>query len=311
MKKVKFNWKSFGRKLKTGWSKNNQMVLAVIAGTCAIAAVVDAVRKSKKVIEITEERRDKLDDLTEELRDEVITRDEFRKKQFEVNCMSAKEYALCYGSTLCLLLLSVGSTACNYKISIGKQAALLGAYKALELKSSEFSDKVKDLVGEKKFNEIKTAVTKDNIARTEIPEDIKAPEYEKDADGNFLTKAYMYPCWEDQTGRPFMSSSSSISMAMSKAAVYCFNNGRISLNKICEFLDPNGVYLPPCTYGEMFGFRDSDLVSNYCSKDPDPAKNVALPYYTRPIEVDGFDHSFTALIFDKNPANLTVDESHG
>ena len=294
-----FSLKGLGKKAKLGWSKNNQKILALIAGACAIGAVFEAVRATPKALAIKEARKEDLEKLTENLQIEKITKEEFQKKQWEINLQSAKEYACCYGTTVCLLILSVGSTACNYKISIGKQAALLGAYKALESRSNEFIEKAKEVVGDKKFDEIKTSVVKDHIDKAEIPEGIKAPEYEKDADGNFLAKQYMYPCWEDESGRPFMNSVSGIDIAMRKASAKCFSRDSITLNEIYELLDPNGVYLYPNGFGETHGFISSQLNSE-----------KLIPYHTRPVDREGFDHSFTAIIFDANVVLLTVDEDY-
>lgn len=296
MKKPEFNFRKAGKQLKTCWNRNNQMVLAVVAGACAIGAVVEAIRATPKATKIADDRRDRLDTLTLELQDGEISQKTYQKEVKEANWRAAKEYALCYGTTLGLLILSVGSTACNYRVSIGKQAALIGAYKALESKSDAFVEKAKEIVGEKKIDEIRNAVVKDHLDKADIPETIKAPEYEKDADGNFLAKPYMYPCWEDQTGRPFMSSVSRIDAAMRKASGICYSRGEISLNDIFEILDPNGMYLPPTAFGESHGFVDTDLDSE-----------KMLPYHTRAIDKDGFDCSFTALMFDREPVNLVID----
>ena len=294
-----FNLKKAGRYLRAGWNKNNQKILAVVAGACAIGAVVEAIRATPKANQIAEARRDELEDLSIRLQEEEINSEEHQKLVKETNFRAAKEFALCYGTTMCLLILSVGSTACNYKISIGKQAALLGAYKALEAKSGELIEKTKEIVGEKKFDEIKTGVVKDHLDKAEIPASIKPPEYEKDADGNFLAKQYMYPCWEDESGRPFMSSVSTIDTAMRKASARCFARDSITLNEIYEILDPNGVYLYPNGFGETHGFISSQLNSE-----------KLIPYHTRPVDREGYDHSFTAIIFDANVVCLTFDEDY-
>lgn len=294
-----FNFRKAGKFIKTGWSKNNQKVLALMAGAFAIGAVVEAIRATPKASKIAEARKGDLDDLSMQLQDDEITTEEYQKKQREVNFRAAKEYALCYGTTAALLILSLGSTACNYRVSIGKQAALIGAYKALEVKSSEFMEKAKEVIGEKKIDEIKTSIVKDHVNKADIPNGIKAPEYEKDADGNFLAKQYMYPCWEDQSGRPFMNSATGIDIAMRKASARCFSRGEITLNEIFEFLDPNGVYLTPNKFGESHGFIDRDLNSE-----------KVIPYHTRAIDRDGYDHSFTAIFFDVEPANLNVDPDY-
>lgn len=303
---LKGNWKGFdvkkfGKGAKACWNKNNQVFLAILAGSCAIGAVVEAIRAMPKASKIMEERRDEIDTLTMDLQDGEISAEEFKKETREVNIRAAKEYALTYGTTMALLILSLGSTACNYKISIGKQAALIGAYKALELKSGDFIEKTKEIVGEKKFEDIKSGIIKDQISKADIPDSIKAPEYEKDADGNFLAKQYLYPCWDSYTARPFMSSVSQIDLAMRKAADICCdrNEGSISISDINELLDPNGTYLPRSDAGDTHGFIASTVKDN----------NYSIPYKTKAIDVPGYDHAFTAIIYTVDPAKLWTDDS--
>ena len=293
----KINVKSLGKKLKTGWNKNNQTILAVMAGACAIGAVIEAARSTPKAMVIRDGRTAELEAATKELQEGTITQEEFRKKQFDINLMTAKEYACCYGTTACLLILSVGSTACNYKISIGKQAALLGAYKALEARSSEFMEKAKEVVGEKKIDAIKKGIVKDHIEKADIPESIKDPEYEKDENGNYVNKPYAYPCWEDGTGRAFPSNATQIKEGMVKAAEICKRNDKISINQINEILDPTGRYLPPCKLGEH-GFIAQDLVDDYSR----------LPYSLIAVNKEGYNHAFTAIVWDTDPVDLNLGD---
>lgn len=296
------NFRKVGRSLKTCWNKNNQVILAVVAGTCAVGAVFESGKATLKATKIHEERKEKIDKLTIRLQEGKISASDYKAKTRAVNFRAAKEYALTYGTTCALLALSLGSTACNYKISIGKQAALLGAYKALELTSGEFSDKVKEVVGDKKFDEIRHGIIKDQLDKAEIPDTIKPPEYEKDADGNFLAKQYLYPCWDAQSGRPFMGSVSAIDTAMAKASNICIdrNESQITFNEIYELLDPTGIYLPANDFGETYGYLASDLKNN----------GYRIPYHTRAMDKEGYDHSFTALIFDLPPVNLVIDNDY-
>ena len=306
----KFNLKSVGRGMKKGWDKNGQLICALVAAGCTVAAVVEAVKVGPVAVKIKEERQNELDILTADLQDGEISQEEYKKQVKETNVEAAKEYAYAFAPTAGFLMVSLASTAFGYKISMGKQAMLLAGYKALEYKSDQFIAKTKEIVGEKKLDEIKTAVIKDDIEKADIPDSIKAPEYEKDKDGNFLAKAYMYPCWDSEFGRPFMNSVSGIDMAMTKAATYCYSHEQISLSKIFEYLDPSGTYLKPTDRSDQYGFRDSDLITLKESYDiSNPDKKWALPYHTKAIEVDGYDHAFTAVVFDVCPHDLTADES--
>lgn len=306
----KFSFEKVGRSVKKSWDKNGQLICAIVAAGCAVAAVVEAVKVGPVASKIKEQRQDEIDILTADLQDGEISQEEYKKQMKDVNIEAAKEYVCAFAPTVGLLSLSLASTAFGYKISVGKQAMLLAGYKALEYKSDEFMAKAKEVIGEKKIDEIKSAVIKDDIEKADIPDSIKAPEYETDKDGNYLAKAYLYPCWDSEFGRPFMSSISSISMAMSKASTYCYTHEQITLNKIFEYLDPSGLYLKPTERGDSYGFRDSDLISVKDSYDiSNPDKSLTLPYRTKAIEVAGYDYAFTALVFDVCPKDLTSDES--
>lgn len=297
MRKANLNIKTIGRSIKRGWNKNGQLVCAVLAGACAIGAVVEAVKAGPKAVKIRKEYEAAIKVATDDLKDGAISDEEYKKARKDANWQAAKEYAVTYGMSAALLLLSLGSTACSYKISIGKQAALLGAYKALELKQDEFMAKAKEVLGEKELSKVKNAVVSDSISKTKMPDSIKAPEYEVDKDGNYVANQYAYPCWLDDTNHPFMSSVSRIDKAMIKASAICSSQDSITLNEVYELLDPSGNELRPSTYGASHGFIAADM-DKYTK---------LIPYHTSAIGVDGYDYSFTALIFDKRPALLDWD----
>lgn len=274
----KLNIGRIGKSLRRGLGKNNQKILALMAMGCAIGAVVEAIRARKKANAISEVKKESLENLTTELKEGTITTEEYQNKQKEVNWRAAKEYALCYGTSAALLILSLGSSAIGYKVSIGKQAALLGAYKALELKSDEFMNKTKEVLGEERFDEIKSKVVEDRI-------------------GNAITTNLSFEgCWEDGTGRPFPGNETMIRQGLIKAVEICKEKGEVSLNQIGSILDPSGRWLPPCDLGRN-GFVIMDLVDEFSR----------LPYRIIPIQKEGYDHPFSAIVWDVRPRNLIVD----
>lgn len=296
MKKPGFSFARFKNGLKIGWQKHNQKVLAIMAGGFAIAAVVEAVKAGPKASEIKKERNEAIDEITNQLQTEQITKEEFSKKRNEINFQACKEYAITFGTTACLLALSLGSTAVGYKVSIGKQAALLGAYKALEYKSDELIEKAKEVVGEKKVTAIKDAVTKKHIDEADLPENIKRAEYEKDKDGNAVAKPYDYPCWDDISGRPFLSTVTKIDQAMTRISQKCMNWGSVSMNDIYYELGGDAIGLPNNSIGESHGFVARDLIDGL------------LPYETTSIMKDGYDCPLTVLRFRKEPVLLVGED---
>lgn len=292
---MKINFNSFKNGLKTGWNKNGQAILAVVAAGSAIGAVIEAVKAGPKAASIKEERAAKLEELTKSLQDKNIETDHFKKEQRKLNWEAAKQYALTYGTTAALLAISVGCTAFGYKVSIGKQAVLLGAYKALELKNEELTDKVKEIVGEKKFKEIKNGIVKDHIENGDVSK-IPANETPVDENGKPIGPVH-YGCWDDYCGREFGPLTlTQIDIGMQKASRYCYGRDSITVNQIYEMLGGSIIGLRPTGAGERHGFISNDL-------DAD----CMIPYHTEAIMVDGRDEPAIALIFDKEPALLGWD----
>lgn len=293
----KMTWKRVQKLCKQKWNKYGQTGLAVVAGITAIGAVVSAIKAAPKAAKIKEDREAAMEEATECLKNGDISQEDFKKTQRDVNIQAAKEYALNYGMTAVFLTLNLGVTAIGYKISIGKQAALLGAYKALEVKHEELLEKAKEVVGEKKLDAIKSEIVKDHIKEADIDTSkIKEPEYEVGSDGNPVNKPYDYPCWDDYSGRPFMMNTTKIDIAMQKASRYCYGNESITVNEIYEYLGGEAVGLHPTGAGKNHGFISNDLNGD-----------CMIPYRTVPIKVEGYDHSFIALVFDKEPALLGWD----
>ena len=294
--KLKRFLKRAGRKVKLKWNKHGQLVMTGLTIGTVIGAVVDAVRKSGKAVEIKEEREDRMNLLTDKLQDGDITQDEFEKERRQVNIDTAKEYVICYGSTFVLLAVCVGSTVLNYKVALGKQATLLAAYKLAESQKGEIESKARELLGDKKYEEITTAITKDHMDNTPVPEGIKDPEYETDEDGNFVPRVYPHGCWLEDTMAYFIAKTSEIGPMMNEISDKCYSNNSITMNEVYEILDPSGKYLRKSAYGATHGFIASDLDNH-----------KKIPYSVEPIYVDGYEQPFSCLKFDKQPALLGWD----
>lgn len=294
---MKLDLKSVGKSFKDGWNKNNQAILVLIAGVCAIGAVVEGVKAGPKATDILAKRERDLEDLADELKNDELTKEEFKVEQRKINVETAKGLVKTFAPTCTLLAGSIAADIVGYRVSIAKQAVLYAGYKAAIADKEELLNKAKEVVGEKKLNAIKSGVVKDHIEKTEIDrEKIKEPEYELDSDGKPIPKAYKYPCWDEYSGRAFMSNVTSIDIAMQKASRYCYSNDSITVNKIYEYLGDSVVGLCATGAGENHGFISNDL-----------DKDCMIPYHTEAIEVEGYDHAFTALIFDKDPALLGWD----
>ena len=280
--------------MKTGWGKHGQLIMTCVTIGAACGAVYEAVKASKKSVEIKEEREERLELVSKKLQDGEITEEEAEKQKRETNFETVKDYAVLYSKTGVLLTVAVGSTILNYREALKTQAGMLAAYKLLETKKDEIEKKTKDIVGEKKYESIKSAIVKDHLEAADVPDSIKEPEYEVDKDGNQIAKPYDYPCWFDALGQSFTSNTTKIRDRMSEAATVCKRNGSITINEIAEILGGEEVGLRDSQLGENHGFIASQLVDNYSQ----------LPYDTEPVMKSGYNHSFIAIKFDEDPVLL-------
>lgn len=294
--KLKRMLKKAGRKVKLKWNKHGQLIMTGVTITTAFGAVVSAIKNAGKAVEIKENHEDMMNLLTDKLQQGELTQKEFEKERREENISMIKEYVICYGPSFVLLALCSGSTVLNYKVAIGKQAALLAAYKLSESRKGEIEAKARELLGDKKYEEITTAITKDHMDNTQIPEDIKDPKYETDENGDFVPKVYPHGCWLDDTMAYFLAKTSEIKPMMNEISDRIFCNDSITMNEVYDILDPSGKYLRKSKYGATHGFIASDL-----------DKNKVLPYRIEPIYVDGYDQPFSCLKFEKQPALLGWD----
>ena len=286
--------KGFGSSIKRGWNKNNQFILAVAAGISAVGAVVLAFRGGEKIVEVKETYRDKKEDATIRLQEGEISQEDFEKEIRSATVEAAKGFCIYYGPAIVTVTITVVCTAFGYKIGIGKQVAALAAYKASESKIKELEDKTKELLGEKKFDEIKTEILKDRVESKEIPEDVHAPEYKKDAEGNYLPEPYEMPCWFDWTKHYWMSRRSDIEDAIAAACRNAIDRGDdvLKVSTLMRFLDPDGEHLEYTDVCDTHGWRVEDFIF-------DSKKQMKIiPYRLIPITRSGFEHAILSLVIE-------------
>ena len=222
---MKFNLTTVTKGMKSGWDKNGQIVLAVVAAGSAIGAVISAIKAGPKAASIKEEQAAKLEDLMERLKEKEINSEGFKKEQHSINIEAVKGCVVTYIPTAALLGISIGATACGYQVSIGKQAMLLGAYKALENRNGELEKKARELLGDEKFEAIENSIVQDT--------------------------------W---SGRYFHSTPSKIRAAMIDASDDLGDSDQMSIAEIHDYISPSELVATECS--ENYGFISNDLNSN-------------------------------------------------
>lgn len=292
-------FKNFKMNVKRGWNKNGQLILAVTAGVSAITAVVLAFKGGEKVMDVKAEYDVKMCKATEDLQNGYITQEDFEKTRKDATIEKVKGFTVCYGPAIAFVTVSIVSTAFGYKISIGKQAAALAALKIAESKRGELEAKAKEIVGEKKFEEIKKGILTDKVNSKELPNDIHAPEYEKDGDGNFIAKQYMLPFMLDYDGSFFMGTRNMVDRAMAKAAVKCKREMSLCYNDVKEALKDEGCVgtgLDKHTNGDNVGWIPEDLDSQ-----------AVLEYDITPIMHEAIETPVQVIEFARDPSQYAWD----
>ena len=276
------------------------MILACVAAGSAVAAVVSAVKAGPEAVRIQEARKVELERLAKEKKDEK----EYKKDKLYVNFETGKAYALCFAPTAGFLLLCLGSIGYGYKISAAKYATLLGAYKTLQGKHTELEKKAREVIGDKKVDNIKKLIVSDHLQETDMPEGIEwvsEEDWEKDRQGNVIAKNYPTPCFDDWGKRIFPATRSKIEKAMIKYSQRLLNGWSefVNVTMIYRELDPEGKYLPISVATDEYGWTEDDLMwsEEYSCK--------IIPFVFTSIIKDEYEHPVLCLELDPKIVNLS------
>ena len=136
------------------------------------------------------------------------------------------------------ILMSTAAIFGARKIDYKRYSALLAAYKISENNLKEYSDKVKEVIGEKKEQKVKDLIAQDAIKRDPLNESAII-----DCDGNTL-------CYDVLSGRYFKSSAEAIRHAVNEMDYRLMNEMYISLN---DFYGEIG--LEEIKLGDMLGWN--------------------------------------------------------
>lgn len=153
-------------------------------------------------------------------------------------------------------------------ISSRRNAAILSAFSIVETAAKEYREKVVEIVGEKKEQQIRDGVTADHIARTPV----SATEVIIAGSGDVL-------CFDTLTARWFFSTMEKIRKAQNDINKQCLNDMYASQNDFYQ-----AIGLPPAQLGEELGWRFDNMLdinfSVHLSQDGQPA--LALEYKVQP-----------------------------
>lgn len=151
----------------------------------------------------------------------------------------------CYWKTAIFTGISITSFVSGNRILTNRNTALAAMYAASEAKYLEYAKKTKDLVGEKKEQEIRERLAEDRLKYDKPP---------KEALDHIPIGETL--CYDNMFGRYFFSSTEKIQAAEKKLNDRLYSQMYISLN---EFYQELG--LSPIHFGDEFGWNiDNGLI---------------------------------------------------
>ena len=221
---------------------------------CTIVGVIStgitAWRNAPKAQEILESHKKAMDEIPEENKEE--RRDEVIE--------TVKEMAPLVAPPVLLGGLTIAAAIGGHSASSKQIAALSAAYSISEKALTDYMDKAKEVVGDKKAKEIKDKINEEKAGEL-------APSNSNVLNtGNFHT-----PCFDVASGRYFYSSAEKIRQACNNVNHEIMDEYFVSLNELY-----NELGLPPITLGEDLGFTiDGGLI------------DIDSVFTAKPMEING------------------------
>lgn len=223
---------------------NSPVVLTAIGVTGVVTTSVLAAKGGMKAADI--------------LRDEDVT-------------LTTQEKALktwkCYIPAVSSGALTCTAIVASTQIGNRRAAAMAAAYTLSEKKVNEYRNKVAEVVGEKKAEEISEQIHRDNIEKT-YSDDVVIM-----TNGDQL-------CYDSMSGRYFMSEMEALKYGMNRVNHQINNDGYASLN---DFYDHIG--LDRTAMGEEVGWRSEKLLDIHFTSTlaPNGKPAICMEYRTEPV----------------------------
>lgn len=234
---------------------------------CTIVGVIStgitAWRNAPKARDIIEEHKKVMDEIPED------DKDARRQETFD----TAKELAPLVLPPVVLGGLTIFCAVGGHSASTKQIAALSAAYNMSEKALADYTEKAKELLGDKKVQQVKDAVNVDKVttAATPIKENILAT-------GNGTTI-----CYDTTSGRYFYSNAEAIKKACNDINLQMMNEYYVSLNELYD-----AIGLPSIALGDELGFNiDNGLI------------DIEHIFTAHPMEVNGITEPVLILNLDE------------
>lgn len=256
------NWKTLTRTAKRTLSRNSSKILLGLGIAGAFTAVGFAISATPKAMILLEEKKQELG--VEKLDAKTVIR----------------TAAPVYIPTAISMGISTACIICASSVNDRHNAALAAAYTVAESGLRSYQDKVVEMVGPEKAEEIKEAVALDKMAKCPEPKNPPVATPQKPGIGNDF---YNEPikCWESLSGTYFFTSRNMLEKAVNGVNKQLLSDFRVTENDLFDYLgiDHN-------RNGDLLGWDTEttlEISTFYTSKlDEDGTPCLVLDYSTPP-----------------------------
>lgn len=153
------------------------------------------------------------------------------------------------------VLMGVATSACiigSNHVSNRRIAALSAAYTLTETALKDYKEKTKEIIGERKAQQIREAISKDRVKE-------KSEEIEQHTPPAMLQTTGLVLCMDSFSQRPFYSNAQKIGKAINVISARARSEMSVSINELYDEIGaPELTHLPN---GEDFGWTADDALS--------------------------------------------------
>lgn len=225
-------------KVSKVFKENEENILTTTIISGVISTGFFAYRAGLKANDILKERKEELS--------KISKGDKERRK--EINKKTAKKLIPSILPPVLSGGITVGCAVGMNKATTKKVALLTTAYNVTEKALTDTNNKMVEMLGEKKTQTIKDAITKDKMEE-------KPPL--KDGSNVIITNGGDSLCRDSYTGRYFKCSALKISQAINDLSAECASSFYVSLNEFYDLID-----LERIPYGDDIGWNTEDMIKN-------------------------------------------------
>ena len=241
-KTLETGMKQIGTNIGTGYKKNKPLVLIVIAGTCSVLAVVEAIKEGSKIKDGIKETKEEFDKATTGKEKAVAVVDGVAKVAGSVAKVAIPE------------MVAIGAMTESYKESSRRILAFATMAAGSQIELKDVRDSMREVVGQKKADQIEERAAQKQFERIGVDEVVEYSD--ADQDNPDIIKDQITGCvWRDK----YINALDAIAAYYTKAKT---GSGEFyPISELYDYFDQykNGNYIRRGSMCDEFGVMQSDL----------------------------------------------------